>query len=96
MTEDHNIDAFPVCRRAVLLGACAGGTLIGIGLLSAPASAANKMPQTTVSYQPSPRGAAHCATCKFFQAPSSCNYVDGAITPSGWCVLYRARDPSNH
>ena len=81
-----------ISRRAVLRGACSGGTLLGIVLLTAPATAASKMPQTTVSYQPTPRGAAHCGTCRFFQAPSSCNFVDGAITPSGWCVLYRAKD----
>jgi hypothetical protein len=94
MTDDPNNGEISVSRRAVLRGACRGGTLLGIVSLTAPATAATKMPQTTVSYQPTPRGPAHCGTCRFFQAPSSCSYVDGAITPSGWCVLYRARDQS--
>lgn len=76
-------------RRNLLRRICGGGAIVCIGLGSTRAAGASKMPKTTVSYQPSSRGAARCATCNFYQTPYSCSYVDGPISPSGWCVLYR-------
>jgi secreted PhoX family phosphatase len=79
-------------RRFLRVGAAAGsGAVLGIALPASAASQSSKVAKQTVSYQPSPRGAARCASCSFFQAPSSCNYVDGPISPTGWCVLYRAK-----
>jgi hypothetical protein len=82
-----------VSRRAFLGGAAAGGSgLLAAGLFAAPAHAASgQVPPNSVNYQPRPNGKARCGTCAFFQSPSSCKFVQGAISPTGWCMLYRAK-----
>lgn len=79
-----------VSRRTFLhAGAAAGGAILGFAS-TAPAATA-KVAKETVNYQPSPKGPAHCAACTYFQAPSGCNFVNGPISPSGWCVLFKAK-----
>jgi hypothetical protein len=57
-------------------------------------SAEAKASKATVKYQNSPKGAQKCAGCKFFTAGKtktamgSCQIVDGAISPNGWCTAY--------
>lgn len=82
----------PLSRRRFLrVGAVAGGGTI-LGLMGIPAPAATaKVSKQTVGYQQTPKGAARCATCSFFQAPSGCNYVEGPINAAGWCMLYQPK-----
>jgi hypothetical protein len=93
VTDDQDLTHKQVSRRRFLrLGAVAGsGAVLGIASIGSAAAATAKVAKQTVSYQPTPRGQARCATCSFFQAPSSCNYVNGPINPTGWCMLYRAK-----
>ena len=86
-------DGLQFSRRRFLGGAAAGGgALLGIGLLGSEAQAATaKVSPQTVNYRPAPNGNARCGTCTFFQAPSGCKFVQGAINPSGWCMLYKAK-----
>jgi anaerobic selenocysteine-containing dehydrogenase len=80
-----------ISRRSFLhAGAVAGSGAI-LGLASSARAASAKVAKETVSYQPSPKGPAHCAACSYFQAPSGCNFVNGPISPSGWCVLFKAK-----
>jgi len=80
-----------ISRRSFLhAGAAAGGSAI-LGFASAARAAPAKVAKETVNYQPSPRGPAHCAACTYFQAPAACNFVNGPISPSGWCVLFKAK-----
>lgn len=81
-----------VSRRDFLFVAAAGGgAMLGASLVSTPALAANKIPPKTVSYQATPKGAARCDNCALWQPPSSCKLVDGTISPSGWCTLYKKK-----
>jgi hypothetical protein len=81
-----------VSRRDFLFVAAAGGgAVIGAGLVATPAAASDKMSPKAVSYRPSPNGKQRCDSCANFQAPSSCKFVDGAIAPAGWCLLYRSK-----
>ncbi len=81
----------PVSRRGFLqVGAAAGGAIIGLRAGTADAATA-KVAKGTVSYQMTPKGQARCGTCSFFQAPSACNFVNGPISPAGWCMLYRPK-----
>ncbi|MHB8530756.1 MAG: hypothetical protein ACYC8V_14755 [Caulobacteraceae bacterium] len=74
-------------RRGSLL---AGGSLVAGGMMIAGPAAA-KVSQKGVSYQPTPKGAARCDKCKFWQPPAACKVVDGVISPAGWCTLYATK-----
>ena len=82
--DTRRISPWPFSRRFVLSGA---GTLAVLGLRLTAAQAA-KVSQSTVSYQSSPKGDQHCATCKQFEPPSACRLIDGKINPQGWCKLW--------
>lgn len=68
------------------LAAAMAGTMV--------TSAQAKASKATVKYQNSPKGSAKCSGCKFFIAGKSktamgtCQIVDGAISPNGWCTAY--------
>ena len=94
MVDAHSYTPNSLSRRRFLrAGAVAGGGVIGFGLLwpQVANGAAAKVSKQTVGYQQTPKGQAHCSSCSFFQAPASCNYVEGPINPSGWCSLYHAK-----
>lgn len=81
-----------VSRRDFLFTAAVSGVAVaGATVISSPALAADKVPQKTVSYQPAPKGNQQCNNCDNFQPPTGCKLVDGAISPSGWCTLYKAK-----
>jgi hypothetical protein len=77
-------------RRAVLLRglACAAGS-VALAVPVREAYAA-KFPQSSpaVAYQDSPKDGRQCDGCSLFRAPSSCEVVDGSISPTGWCKLW--------
>ena len=80
-----------ISRRIFLQGgAAATGAIIGLRAAGSEAATA-KVGKDAVSYQMSPKGPARCGTCAYFQAPSGCNYVNGPISPTGWCVLYKPK-----
>ena len=80
-----------VSRRDFLFVAAAGGgAVIGAGLAASPAAAA-KMSAKAMSYRPTPNGKQSCANCANFEPPAACKVVDGAISASGWCILYRPK-----
>lgn len=82
-----------VSRRDFLFSVTAGGgALLGASLIAAPAGAATKMPQKAVKYQVAPKGNQRCDNCALWQAPDACKLVEGPIAPSGWCVLYKAKN----
>lgn len=82
-------------RRAIVLRglACTIGTMA----LAMPVRRvyAAKFPQSSpaVAYQnsPSAKDGHQCDGCSLFQPPSSCQAVDGTISPSGWCKLWVKR-----
>jgi len=77
-----------VSRRDFLfVTAAGGGALLCTGLAASPAAAA-KMSPRAMQYRPTPNGNQRCDNCANFQAPGACKLVDGAIVPSGWCILY--------
>ena len=84
-------DCACVSRRAMLtgtalaLGAAAAATAVS------PAAAQQKISQTDAQYQGTPKGDQHCDRCINFQAPNACKFVQGDISPSGWCQLFSAK-----
>jgi len=74
-------------RRGLLrtgLGLVAGGLV----LATTQARADDKVEQSVVQYQTSPKDGAQCSGCVNFVAPNACKVVSGTISPSGWCVAY--------
>jgi len=48
-----------------------------------------KVPQSTVQYQPKPKGEQKCALCaNFISESNACKLVEGKISPDGWCTLW--------
>ena len=81
-------------RRTILIGAA---TLSGLPLLAAAGSAqaaGGTMPQANAKYQTTPKGAQQCSKCNYFipgakpTGPGLCKVVAGAISPTGYCVLF--------
>lgn len=72
--------------RAVTIGAL-GTTAIAAGVATAQyaPAAAGKETQAQAQYQDKPKDGQMCASCAYFVSPASCQRVDGAIQPSGWC-----------
>ena len=52
------------------------------------AAADGKIPKSQARYQSSPNDARQCAVCTHFTAPSSCDIVEGDVSPQGWCQFF--------
>jgi hypothetical protein len=81
-------------RRVVLSGA-----VLSLGAATSAATvsravAQQKLSQTDAKYQTMPRGDQHCDGCVNFQAPNACKFVDGDISPNGWCQLFGPKPKS--
>ncbi len=80
--------ATSISRRIML----ATGAGLAAGLLGGTsAKAQGKVAQSAAGYQNSPNNGQSCGGCAHFQPPSSCELVDGAISPQGWCRFFAAR-----
>jgi hypothetical protein len=85
--KDRSSEAGAVSRRQVLHGAVVAAGGAGLVMASVmPAQA--KVPQKAAGYQDKPKDKQQCSSCAHFQPPSSCQLVDGTISPNGWCSLY--------
>jgi hypothetical protein len=83
-------------RRMLTIAVGTAGASIGAAVIvgtTTPALAAGKVSQAIVKYQTMPKGEQHCENCLHFQPPSSCQTVDGTISPQGWCMVY-AKKPA--
>lgn len=78
-------------RRFLVVASVGTGAAIGASLLGAPAEAASKVSQKSVSYQTTPKGNQRCDNCVFWQPPASCKLVQDPIDASGWCTLYKKK-----
>ena len=79
-------------RRSILLHGLACATAVSAAFAaSTNAAMANKLPQTAVSYRPTPNGGKKCSECALFEPPKACKNVAGDISPDGWCLLWRAK-----
>jgi hypothetical protein len=77
-------------RRSVLRG----GLTVAAGLVLASTAARaedDKVDQSSVQYQTTPKEGQQCSGCVSFVAPNACKVVSGTINPSGWCVAFQAK-----
>jgi hypothetical protein len=89
MTENGN-DRQRISRRVAL-----ARTALALGATTAAtvrrAAAQQKVSQALANYQGTPKGADHCEVCTNFQPPNACKFVQGEISPKGWCQLFSAK-----
>jgi hypothetical protein len=69
-------------RTALALGAATAATM------GRQAAAQEKISQAVAKYQATPNGNDHCELCTNFQPPNACKFVQGEISPKGWCQLF--------
>lgn len=77
-------------RRIMLVGLGAAG-----GLMAVTAKAQEKIAQTLVQYQSTPKDGNKCSACVNFETPASCKIVAGKISPDGWCIAYAPKEQTN-
>jgi hypothetical protein len=58
----------------------------------AAAQVGPKMTRVAAKYQEMPRDGLSCEACTFFRRPASCQVVEGAVSPNGWCQLFDLPD----
>ncbi len=77
-------------RRGILH---AGLAMFAAGVSSTPSLAqGDKLAQTVVQYQTTPKDGAKCSACVNFEAPNACKIVAGTIAPNGWCVAFAPKE----
>jgi hypothetical protein len=77
-------DRHRMSRRVVLTG-----TALALGAtVSSQTLAQVKISQATARYQGTPKGDQRCEGCANFQPPNACKFVEGHISPNGWCQLF--------
>ena len=83
-------DCQRISRRVLLTGtALALGTAAVAAVSQAMAQV--KISQADAKYQATPKGEQHCDGCVNFQPPKACKFVQGDISPSGWCQLFASK-----
>jgi hypothetical protein len=80
-------DCQRISRRVLLTGtALALGTAAVAAVSQAMAQV--KISRAVANYQNTPKGDQRCDRCINFQPPNACKFVQGDISPSGWCQLF--------
>jgi hypothetical protein len=80
-------DCQRISRRVLLTGtALALGTAAVAAVSKAMAQV--KISRAVANYQNTPKGDQRCDRCINFQPPNACKFVQGDISPSGWCQLF--------
>jgi len=87
-------DCRRISRRVVLTSA-----VLSLGAATAAAvvsqvAAQQKISQADAKYQTTPKGDQRCDGCANFQPPNACKFVEGNISPNGWCQLFGAKTKS--
>ncbi len=82
-----------ISRRSVLKGlsflACAVPATLMAG--KGVSEAQGKVSKAKAEYQDKPMDGKKCADCVHFRPPNGCEGVEGEISPSGWCKLFKAK-----
>ena len=88
-------DGQRISRRLVL----ATGAALSLGaataaVVASQTAAQQKLSQADAKYQTTPKGDQRCDGCVNFQPPNACKFVDGNLSPGGWCQLFAAKTKS--
>jgi hypothetical protein len=80
-------DCQRISRRVLLTGTALALGAAAVAAVS-QAMAQVKISQAVANYQNTPKGDQRCDRCINFQPPNACKFVQGDISPSGWCQLF--------
>jgi len=83
---EKSLNPAALSRRTALRCAMLLSATPLLTLASGPAEA--KIAQTSVAYQPGPKGEQQCSNCNLYVTPASCKTVDGVVAPAGWCKIW--------
>jgi hypothetical protein len=90
MSDQSKNSPTKLSRRSVLLqGALCATGVATILVANIDSAKADKLPQKSAGYQPTPKGDRECSNCKLFIAPDECQKVAGKVSPHGYCLLYQ-------
>jgi len=78
-------DCRRISRRMALASAVLSLGAATAAAMVTGAGAQEKLSQADAKYQTTPKGDQRCDGCANFQPPNACRFVDGDISPSGWC-----------
>jgi hypothetical protein len=92
MTERGN-DRQRISRRAALTGTARTLGAVTAATVVRQAAAQQKLSQAVAKYQATPNGNDRCEVCGNFQPPKACKFVQGEISPKGWCQLFSPTTP---
>jgi len=81
-------DCQRISRRLVLTGTALALGAAAADTAASQAAAQQKISQAVAKYQDTPKGDQHCEICRNFQPPNACKFVQGDISPNGWCQLF--------
>ena len=82
-------DHCKLSRRSVLKrGALLAGAVLTASVVPSKEAAAQKASKEAMKYQDKPSGDKQCSNCLQFDPPASCKVVDGAVSPSGYCIAW--------
>lgn len=81
-------DCQRISRRAALSGAAFALGTTAVATAVSQAVAQQKISQADAKYQGTPKDNQRCDGCLNFQPPNACKFVQGEISPGGWCQLF--------
>jgi hypothetical protein len=82
---------FQNMSRRMALTSTALAVAVAADMVITRADAQQKISQAAAKYQDQPKGQQNCAVCANFQPPNACKFVQGKISPNGWCQLFAAK-----
>ncbi len=88
--NSNNDGSQNMSRRLALTGT-ALALVVAADAAITRAGAQTKISQAVAKYQDQPKGQQSCAVCANFQPPNACKFVQGTISPNGWCQLFAAK-----
>ena len=83
-------DCQRISRRVLLTGTALALGAAAVAAVS-QAMAQVKISRAVANYQNTPKGDQRCDRCINFQPPNACKFVQGDISPSGWCQLFASK-----
>jgi hypothetical protein len=88
MMSDGKDGSPHISRRLALTRTALSLGIAAAGMAVTRADAQQKLAQDVAKYQDQPKGQQSCAGCVNFQPPNACKFVQGTISPNGWCQLF--------